>query len=191
MRVGKEASCRFTTLMYAQVLRGSITYIFENAVAQPTFVQMYADLCARLSQALPDFPPGEGESKPQTFRRILLNTCQEEYEGAALARDNLGAFDDPEERLCFDCGFCICSDCTRHLRQQFTLNIMNSTRLLQLCCCRMIEEKKVKQRMLGNVRLISHLHKIKVVNEKIIHLCVRELLGDDAKVIPPEVRELW
>jgi len=79
---------------------------------------------------------------------VLLNTCQEEYEGAAQARDKLVEFDDPEMR--------------------------------------MMEEKNVKNRMLGNVRLISHLHKIKVVNEKIIHLCVRELLGDDAKVIPPE-----
>lgn len=132
----------------AEVLHGSITYIFENAVAQPTFVQMYAELCEQLSKALPDFAPPEGETKPQTFRRILLNTCQEEYEGATNARDQLDSIEDAQER--------------------------------------MIEERKVKQRMLGNVRLISQLHKIKVVNEKIILVCLRELIGDDAKVIPPE-----
>lgn len=55
----------------------------------------------------------------------------------------------------------------------------------------MMEERKVKQRMLGNVRLISQLHKIKVVNEKIILVCLRELIGDDAKVIPLEVRHAW
>jgi len=142
------ASQMVELIVSAEVLRGSISYIFENAVAQPTFVQMYAELCAVLSKALPDFPPSLGENKPQTFKRILLNTCQEEYEGATRARDKLDEIAEPEERL--------------------------------------IEGRNVKQRMLGNVRLISHLHKIGVVNEKIIHLCMREQLGDDPKVIPPE-----
>ena len=38
-----------------EVLQSTITLIFENAVAQPTFVVVYADLCDRLSKvtALP------------------------------------------------------------------------------------------------------------------------------------------
>ncbi len=38
-------------------------------------------------QALPEFPPGEGESRPMTFRKVLLNTCQEEFEGTHEARE--------------------------------------------------------------------------------------------------------
>ena len=32
------------------VLQSTITLIFENAVAQPTFVVVYADLCVRLAE---------------------------------------------------------------------------------------------------------------------------------------------
>lgn len=38
-------------------------------------------------QQLPEFPPPEGERRPMSFRRVLLNTCQEEFEGAAAARE--------------------------------------------------------------------------------------------------------
>ena len=42
---------------------------------------------AHLMQQLPEFPPPEGERRPMSFRRVLLNTCQEEFEGAAAARE--------------------------------------------------------------------------------------------------------
>ena len=131
----------------AEILHSTITLVFENAVAQPTFAFMYAQLCDRLSkvsgllcscfhqeqivvsvhliisfqeskhackgmltsevrihrqeytcpaqtqnavtraQGLPEFPPAEGEARPMTFKRVLLNTCQEEFEGAQEARE--------------------------------------------------------------------------------------------------------
>ena len=55
-------------------------------------------MCVSLSKALPEFPPVEGEDKPLTFRRVLLNTCQEEFEGAAQARAALESITDPPER---------------------------------------------------------------------------------------------
>jgi len=55
-------------------------------------------MCVGLSKALPEFPALEGEEKPLTFRRVLLNTCQEEFEGAALARSTLESITDPYER---------------------------------------------------------------------------------------------
>jgi hypothetical protein len=70
----------------AELLRGVISLIFDKAVAEPTFCALYARLCVKLSKALPEFPPLEGEDKPMTFRRILLNTCQEEFEGAEKSR---------------------------------------------------------------------------------------------------------
>jgi translation initiation factor 4G len=71
----------------ADILKHTITLVFENAVAQPTFCAMYADLCLSLSRELPSFPPAEGEDKPVMFKRVLLNTCQDEFEGAAEARE--------------------------------------------------------------------------------------------------------
>lgn len=71
----------------SDILKHTITLVFENAVAQPTFCAMYADLCLSLSKELPSFPPPEGEDKPVAFKRVLLNTCQDEFEGAAIARE--------------------------------------------------------------------------------------------------------
>lgn len=80
----------------AEILHVTISLVFESAVAQPTFVAMYADLCDRLSKQLPEFPPPVGESRPMSFRRVLLNTCQEEFEGAAAARQAIEQV--PEEQ---------------------------------------------------------------------------------------------
>ncbi len=68
------------------MLRHTITLVFENAVEQPTYCAMYADLCMKLSKELPEFPPPAGGDKPVTFRQILLNTCQDEFEGAETLR---------------------------------------------------------------------------------------------------------
>ena len=38
-------------------------------------------------QALPEFPAAEGDTRPMTFRKVLLNTCQEEFEGTHEARE--------------------------------------------------------------------------------------------------------
>ncbi|GAX74020.1 hypothetical protein CEUSTIGMA_g1470.t1 [Chlamydomonas eustigma] len=73
----------------ADVLRTTIAIVFENAVEQPTYCAMYADLCWQLSKELPSFPPPPGSDKPLTFVQILLNTCQDEFEGAEDARAQL------------------------------------------------------------------------------------------------------
>jgi translation initiation factor 4G len=108
-------------------------------------------MCVSLSKALPEFPPLEGEDKPLTFRRVLLNTCQarkrlprvaldcktqpglpqEEFEGAALARTALESISDAQEREA--------------------------------------AERKVKLRTMGNIRLIGELYKTKMIAEKILN----------------------
>ena len=69
-----------------EVLQGTITMVFENAVAQPTFVAMYANLCAELDSILPEFAGKDG--KPESFRKMLANTCQEEYESTEFEMKN-------------------------------------------------------------------------------------------------------
>ena len=66
-------------------LQGTIRQVFENAVQQPTFVAMYADLCRELDAVLPEFH-APGEDKPTSFKKMLANTCQEEYEATEEAR---------------------------------------------------------------------------------------------------------
>ncbi|XP_072991087.1 eukaryotic translation initiation factor-like [Typha latifolia] len=67
------------------ILKGVITLIFEKAVFEPTFCPMYAQLCYDLNEGLRPFPAEEPGGKEITFKRILLNNCQEAFEGA----DNL------------------------------------------------------------------------------------------------------
>lgn len=92
-----------------EALRGVIGLIFETAVAQPKFANMYSDLCVILAKNFPEFeadgtlhlPPPEGNSLASsgliapttpgatpgaapriTFKRLLLNRCQIEFENA-------------------------------------------------------------------------------------------------------------
>ena len=58
--------------------------------------QAMADTTRAALQALPDFPPAEGETRPTTFRKVLLNTCQEEFEGTHEAREVSAALFSPD-----------------------------------------------------------------------------------------------
>ena len=82
----------------AATLAETISIVFDKAIWEPGFCGMYADVCLRLSKELPEFPSGVAGGKPVTFRRILLNTCQEEFEGAGKARDELESIADPAEK---------------------------------------------------------------------------------------------
>jgi len=55
--------------------------VFEKALAEQHFCSMYADLCKKLAESYPTFPITEGtQTVSQTFKRLLLNSCQKEFE---------------------------------------------------------------------------------------------------------------
>lgn len=58
-------------------LTGVISQIFDKALMEPTFCEMYANFCFHLASALPDFSE---DNEKITFKRLLLNKCQEEFE---------------------------------------------------------------------------------------------------------------
>jgi translation initiation factor 4G len=76
-----------------------ISLIFDKAVLEPTFCAMYAQLCVHMSKELPEFPVEQAREKPTTFRRVLLNTCQEEFEGADALREEIKKLTKPEQAL--------------------------------------------------------------------------------------------
>ncbi|KAL0397420.1 UNVERIFIED_CONTAM: Eukaryotic translation initiation factor 4G [Sesamum calycinum] len=51
--------------------------IFDKALMEPTFCEMYANFCFHLAADLPDLSV---ENERITFKRLLLNKCQEEFE---------------------------------------------------------------------------------------------------------------
>jgi translation initiation factor 4G len=57
-----------------------------HQIEQPTFVAMYAELCEALAQQLPELAPPKGETKPMSFQRLLLNHCQDQFEGTLERR---------------------------------------------------------------------------------------------------------
>lgn len=76
-----------------RTLRGFIDQVFDKALAEPTFCQIYAQLCADVSPEMPVFPvipaneeTGEpGRDEIVNFRRELLNKCQIEFEEGTAA----------------------------------------------------------------------------------------------------------
>jgi translation initiation factor 4G len=54
-----------------KILRLAIDEIFDKALGEVVFCSMYAELCFRLSEKLPEFVDEEGNK--ESFRRLLLN----------------------------------------------------------------------------------------------------------------------
>ncbi|KAL5214477.1 hypothetical protein ABZP36_003629 [Zizania latifolia] len=83
----------------ADILKDVISLIFEKAVFEPTFCPMYAQLCFDLSEKLPSFPSEEPGGKEITFKRVLLNNCQEAFEGAESLRAEIAKLTGPDQEM--------------------------------------------------------------------------------------------
>ncbi|XP_040252245.2 eukaryotic translation initiation factor-like, partial [Aegilops tauschii subsp. strangulata] len=85
----------------ADILKDVVSLIFERAraVFEPTFCPMYAQLCYEVSCSLPSFPSEEPGGKMITFRRLLLNICQEAFETADNLRVEISTITDPDQAM--------------------------------------------------------------------------------------------
>ncbi|XP_027330944.1 eukaryotic translation initiation factor-like isoform X1 [Abrus precatorius] len=83
----------------ADILKGVISLIFDKAVLEPTFCPMYAQLCSDLNEKLPPFPSEVPGGKEVTFKRVLLNICQEAFEGADKLREEVRQMTAPEQEM--------------------------------------------------------------------------------------------
>ncbi|XP_055822932.1 eukaryotic translation initiation factor-like [Solanum dulcamara] len=81
----------------AYTLAVVVSLIFNKAVLEPTFCPMYAQLCSDLNEKLPPFPSDEPDGKEITFKRLLLNNCQEAFEGAHILREEARQMTAPEQ----------------------------------------------------------------------------------------------
>ncbi|XP_058008245.1 eukaryotic translation initiation factor 4G isoform X2 [Hevea brasiliensis] len=124
-------------------LTGVISQIFDKALMEPTFCEMYANFCYHLAGGLPDFTK---DNEKITFKRLLLNKCQEEFERGEREQEEANKADVDGE--------------TKQSEEER-------------------EEKRIKarRRMLGNIRLIGELYKKKMLTERIMHECIKKLLG--------------
>jgi len=80
-------------------LVGLIDQIFDKSLSEPTFCELYAQLCSTLRDQLPEF---EKDGKKVNFRRVLLNKCQEEFEKGDTTIKNVREDIEKVEALKFD-----------------------------------------------------------------------------------------
>ncbi|KAG6784615.1 hypothetical protein POTOM_010313 [Populus tomentosa] len=124
-------------------LNGVVSQIFDKALMEPTFIEMYANICFHLAAELPELTE---DNEKVTFKRLLLNKCQEEFERGEREQEEANKADEEGE-----------------IKQSEEER----------------EEKRIKarRRMLGNIRLIGELYKKRMVTERVMHECIKKLLG--------------
>lgn len=60
---------------------------------------MYALLCCDINGKLPSFPSEEAGGKEITFKRVLLNNCQEAFEGADKLKEEIRQMTSPDQEM--------------------------------------------------------------------------------------------
>ena len=128
----------------AQTLVGVIAQIFDKALLEPTFCELYAQLCEALSKELRQF---EEDGTKVTFKRVLLNKCQEEFERGEKEQAE-----------------------AEEVAKEGEAEITDAER----------EKKRTtaRKRMLGNIRFVGELYRKGMLTERIMHDCIKKLLGD-------------
>lgn len=60
---------------------------------------MYALLCFDINGKLPSFPSEEPGGKEITFKRVLLNNCQEAFEGTGKLKKEIRQMTNPDQEM--------------------------------------------------------------------------------------------
>eukprot|EP01119_Soliformovum_irregulare_P008295 TRINITY_DN21428_c0_g1_i1.p1 TRINITY_DN21428_c0_g1~~TRINITY_DN21428_c0_g1_i1.p1 ORF type:complete len:558 (-),score=157.18 TRINITY_DN21428_c0_g1_i1:46-1719(-) len=86
----------FETITESAIYGEAVAIVFNKAASEPNFSQMYATLCNRLNEVNIPLPLQE---EKVTFKKVLLNLCQEEFEKTYQDCDPQQLPLEPEERL--------------------------------------------------------------------------------------------
>ncbi|KAF9450125.1 ARM repeat-containing protein [Macrolepiota fuliginosa MF-IS2] len=146
-----------------------IRLVLEKATDEASWSEMYARLCRKMVEQISNevqddwirTPEGKPIAGGQLFRRYLLNKCQEDFErGWAADKVTIGV-----TKAATGGGD---KEVMLHPEEHHTT-------------------QKAKRRGLGLVKLIGELFKLQMLTERIMHECVKKLLGD---VNSPEEEEI-
>ncbi|KAJ3122607.1 hypothetical protein HK100_011905 [Physocladia obscura] len=150
------------------ILKKIIDLIFDKALDEQFFQNMYGRLCLKLSTELPKVQPWiDMDAKNNVFRRLLLNKCQEEFENSA--KWSKADSEEEESRQ-------------ERLKRLHSMSSEEKEKYAQ----DEYNRSKLKRRVLGNVTFIGELFNLNMITEKIMHRCVQSLLRDVAN---PEEEE--
>jgi hypothetical protein len=162
----------------AQTLRGFIAQVIDKSLMEPKFCELYAKFCEDLSAALPNQFGEDDNSKPLTFKRILLNNCQKEFEHSdQMVEDAVDGIElnDSEEELSEPkaksddqkLDKILCKPKSK-LSDQEKKYVQDSVEF---------KKKLARRRKLGLMQFIGELYKHQLLNAKIILRCINNLLG--------------
>ncbi|XP_051944025.1 eukaryotic translation initiation factor 4 gamma 1a isoform X4 [Hippocampus zosterae] len=131
-------------------LKGAIDLIFEKAILEPSFSVAYANMCRCLSGL--KVPTSDKPGYIVTFRKLLLNRCQKEFEK------------DQDDDEFFD-------------KKQKEMEAAKDDEVRERMRVELEEARdKARRRSLGNIKFIGELFKLKMLTEAIMHECVVKLL---------------
>ena len=177
----------------AQTLIGLIAQLFDKALTEPTFAELYAAMCQQLSDRFlaegVEFkdPASEDPENPKviTFKRVLLMRCQEEFEkGDGAIKDAEKAIKDAAElKARIAAGEEVPKEAAEEKpleegevppkpKTKEELELDERRKDQQLADAMLV----ARRRMLGNIRFIGELFKKQMLTERIMHTCVVKLL---------------
>ncbi|TFY60895.1 hypothetical protein EVJ58_g4849 [Rhodofomes roseus] len=157
-----------------------IRLVYEQATDDLTRSETYARLCRRMMEQISPKVQDEGiknaEGKPiaggQLFRKYLLNRCQEDFEHGWAAKESAAA-----------------AAATKATEDQAAKDAAEKDESGEVALYS--EEyyiaQKAKRQGLGLVKFIGELFKLQMLTERIMHECVKKLLGN---VENPEEEEI-
>jgi translation initiation factor 4G len=161
-----------------------IRLVFEKATDEATWSEMYARLCRKMMEQISSKVQDDGiknsEGKPiaggQLFRKYLLNRCQEDFERGWVAKEATAA-----------------AAATKAMEDQAAKAANdkstedNTGDEVELYSEEYYAAQKAKRQGLGLIKFIGELFKLQMLTERIMHECVKKLLGN---VKNPEEEEI-
>ncbi|TFK44920.1 hypothetical protein BDQ12DRAFT_708734 [Crucibulum laeve] len=160
-----------------------IRLVFEKATDEATWSGMYARLCRKMMEQISSKVQDDGiknsDGKPiaggQLFRKYLLNRCQEDFERGWVAKEVTAA-----------------AAATKALEDKAAQaaneqSKESGTEEVALYSEEYYAAQKAKRQGLGLIKFIGELFKLQMLTERIMHECVKKLLGN---VENPEEEEI-
>lgn len=159
-----------------------IKLVFEKATDEAAFSEMYARLCRKMMETISPKVQDDGiknqDGKPiaggQLFRKYLLNRCQEDFERGWLQKETSAA-----------------AALTKATEDEAAARANTASGKEEtegeLYSDEYYAAQKAKRRGLGLIRFIGELFKLQMLTERIMHECIKKLLGN---VENPEEEEI-